>query len=288
MKTLTTKEVARLCRVSDATVKRWEESGLIVSERTNGGHRRFRADEVCRFQSKQNLGIKVSHGDESVLSAVTRRRDNKNHSDCPLFHALVSGCEEEAANLLISAYLDTKSVTHIFDNLVAPAMRQIGELWYIGELTVAQEHLATRAVMSAMFKLRSVLPVTKERKGLIMSCGIEGDFHELSSFLVKLTFENQGWEVINFGANTPLYSISDEVLRHSPNLVCVSATTMTDIERTTRDYQEFRQKISKLKIPIVIGGLAFSDERIRQRFPAELYCTTFSQVVEFAKEVIKK
>ena len=86
MKTLTTKEVARLCRVSDATVKRWEESGLIMSERTNGGHRRFRADEICRFQQEQGLGVKVAHGDESVLSAVTRRRDNKNHSDCSLFH----------------------------------------------------------------------------------------------------------------------------------------------------------------------------------------------------------
>jgi MerR family transcriptional regulator, light-induced transcriptional regulator len=288
MKTLTTKEVARLCRVSDATVKRWEEAGRIISERTNGGHRRFRADEICRFQQEQGLGLKISHGDESVQSAVTRRRDNKNHSDCSLFHALIAGCEEEAANLLIAEYLHGKAVTHIFDNLVAPAMRQIGELWYIGELTVAQEHLATRAVMGAMYKLRSVLPVSKERKGLIMCCGIEGDFHELSSYLIKLTFENQGWEVINFGANTPLYSICDEVFHHSPDLVCISATTITDLERTTRDYQEFRYKITKLKIPTVIGGLAFADERIRQRFPAELYCTTFSQVVEFAKEILKK
>jgi MerR family transcriptional regulator, light-induced transcriptional regulator len=288
MKTLTTKEVARLCRVSDATVKRWEESGLILSERTNGGHRRFRADEICRFQSRQNLGLKVSHGDESVLSATTRRRENKNHSDCSLFQALIAGCEEEAANLLLSRHLKGESLAHIFDSIIAPAMGKIGELWYIGEISVAQEHIATRAAMNAMYKLRSTLTVSKERKGLIMCCGIEGDFHELSPYLVQIIFENLGWEVINFGANTPLYSICDEILHHSPETICISATTMSDIERTTRDYQDFRNRTAKLKIPTVIGGLAFADERIRQRFPAELYGTSFMQVVEFAKNLVKK
>jgi MerR family transcriptional regulator, light-induced transcriptional regulator len=288
MKTLTTKEVARLCRVSDATVKRWEESGLILSERTNGGHRRFRADEICRFQRDQNLGLKVSHGDESVLGAASRRRENKNLSPCKLFQALIAGCEEEAANILISEYLQGKALTLLFDELLAPAMQKIGELWYVGELTVAQEHLATRAAMNAMSKLRSVLPVSKERNGLIICCAIEGDFHELSPYLVQMSFENQGWEVINFGANTPLYSICDEVLRSSPNLICISATTMTDIERTSRDYQEFRNTLMKLKIPIIIGGIAFGDERIRQRFPANIYCTLFTQATDFAQQLTKK
>ena len=54
---LTTKEVAQLCRVSDATVKRWEDAGLLKSERTCGKHRRFRADEVARFQRMQGLGL---------------------------------------------------------------------------------------------------------------------------------------------------------------------------------------------------------------------------------------
>jgi excisionase family DNA binding protein len=57
VKSLTTKEVARLCRVSDATVKRWEEAGQIKSERTSGGHRRFRAEEIAKFQRKFGLGL---------------------------------------------------------------------------------------------------------------------------------------------------------------------------------------------------------------------------------------
>ena len=54
---LTTKEVARICRVSDATVKRWAAAGLIDSEKTSGGHRRFRFDDVAKFQQSQGLGL---------------------------------------------------------------------------------------------------------------------------------------------------------------------------------------------------------------------------------------
>src|SRR4028119_436538 len=108
IKGFTTIEVAQLCRVSDATVKRWEDAGALNSERTSGGHRRFRADEVARFQRKQNLGLKLSHGDQSAVRAKIRRRENKKHSHCELFHSLVAGAEEEASNLLIGNYLEGK------------------------------------------------------------------------------------------------------------------------------------------------------------------------------------
>jgi excisionase family DNA binding protein len=87
IKGFTTIEVARLCRVSDATVKRWEEAGLLKSERTSGGHRRFRVEEVARFQREQGLGLKQSHGDESVTKTTkTRARDKKNLRDLHFFN----------------------------------------------------------------------------------------------------------------------------------------------------------------------------------------------------------
>ena len=69
---LTTKEVARICRVSDATVKRWAAAGLIDSEKTNGGHRRFRAEDVARFQADQGLGVGKDSGDNSFVTATKR------------------------------------------------------------------------------------------------------------------------------------------------------------------------------------------------------------------------
>jgi excisionase family DNA binding protein len=288
LKSLTTKEVARLCRVSDATVKRWEDAGLLRSERTNGGHRRFRAEEVARFQREQGLGQKIYNGDESAVSAATRRRINTDRTECSLFHSLVAGCEEEAANILIGAHLRGVSLAEIFDDSVCPAMRRIGELWYNGDLTITQEHIATRVVCNAVYKLRNVLPVAKMNGTLAMCCAMEGDFHELPTHLAQTVFENEGWEVLNFGANTPLYSLADEVLQHSPEVICISATMISDVERLSRDYKTFTEQIGKLKIPIILGGRVFADEPIRRRFTADLYAGSFKEIIEFARKLTNK
>jgi excisionase family DNA binding protein len=283
-KYLTTTEVARLCRVSDATVKRWEGAGFLKSERTSGKHRRFRAEEIARFQREQGLGQKTCHGDQSVSSSVARRK-NKSNADASLFDLLISGCEEESANLIIGAFLQGAVLTEIFDDLISPAMRRIGELWYRGELSVAQEHLATRAAHYSVHKLRASLPLPEMKQKTAFCAAFEGDLHELPTHLAQLTIENEGWEVMNFGANTPLFSLNEEILQYKPQAVCLSATYLAEFERLSRDYKEFRENALKLKIPVILGGKIFDDDHIRRRFPAEIYAESFAEVADFIERM---
>src|SRR5687767_4630006 len=283
-KTFTTKEVARLCRVSDATVKRWEDAGIIKSERTNGGHRRFRAEEIARFQRKQGLGVKQVHGDESVFAANNRCSELKNQSDYTLFDALLVGCEAVTTEILISAHLADKPLPEIFDEMVCPAMRVIGEKWFAGEITVAQEHLATRTICNSIYKLRNCLPVPEPAGKLAICCALENELHELPTHLAQIVIENEGWEVLNFGANTPLYCLTEETSKHLPDLVCISATIINDIERLSRDFINFRESAAKRKVSIILGGRIFDDACMRKRFPADLYAQSFTEVAEYARE----
>lgn len=285
MKSFTTIEVARLCRVSDATVKRWEEAGLLKSERTSGGHRRFRAEEVSRFQREQGLGLKRTHGDASVIKTAKRTRAGKPGSDKTLLPGLIEGSEEATANALILGHLEGKPLTELIDDMVCPAMREIGELWFRNEISVAQEHLATRTVISALYKLRSVLRVPESRNESAVCSSMEGDLHDLPTLLAQLVLENEGWDVVNFGAATPLHCLADEVLRHAPRLVCITSTVMNDLDRLTRDYKDFRSRIAKLAIPVLLGGRAFSDEHLRDRFPAERRPRSFTELADLAREL---
>lgn len=201
---------------------------------------------------------------------------------------MIDGGEEAAANVFITAHLEGKPLTEIIDRLVCPAMRKIGELWHRNEISVAQEHLATRTVISALYKLRSALPVPEMKNGLAVCCAMEGDFHELPTLLTQIAIENEGLEVINFGASTPLYSLADEVVRHSPNFVCISAAVINDLERLSRDYKDFREKTARLEIPILLGGRVFEDEHTRRRFKCEFYARSFTDVAEFARKLTEK
>lgn len=283
-KVLTTREVARLCCVSDATVKRWEDAKLLKSERTSGGHRRFRAEEVARFQREQGLGVKRRPGEESVIAAALRPRDKRKHSESELFHSLVAGCEDEVSNILISHFLHNESLPDIFDELLCPALRRIGDLWYRGELSVAQEHLATRSALCALYKLRSVLPVPEPNGKIALCCAIEGDFHELPTHFIQLGLEQNGWEVLNFGANMPVYEFCEEVCQTDPQLVCVSTAILPDIDRLSREFKVFCEKLKRLRIPLILGGHGIGDKRIRPRFPADLYASAFTEAIEFADQ----
>src|SRR5678816_1422203 len=64
---LTTKAVAKLLRVSEATVKRWATSGLLQSDKTVGGHRRFSLNAVAHL--RRELGIGPDAGVSSQRNA---------------------------------------------------------------------------------------------------------------------------------------------------------------------------------------------------------------------------
>jgi methanogenic corrinoid protein MtbC1 len=100
-----------------------------------------------------------------------------------------------------------------------------------------------------------------------------------------MTLESEGWDVMNFGANTPLFAIADEVQQHSPQMVCISSTIIENIERSSRDHQDFCKKISKQNVKLVLGGQIFEDENIRKRFPADYFPKSFTEVSDIAKQI---
>lgn len=284
-KSLTTKEVAQLCCVSDATVKRWESAGLIQSERTLGGHRRFRIEEVARFQRTNGLGIQRSNSDDSVAAPIFRRNGADAHSDCEFFKALASGCEERACNYLIEMVLNDQSLEVILDTTVAPALKLVGDLWFEGKMSIAQEHLATRTVLCSLFKLRTILPVKEPNGMAAVCCSIEGDFHELPAHFSQMVLENEGFEVLNFGANMPVYALCDEISQTAPAIICISSAILTDMDRLARDFQIFNEKICRNKANVVLGGRAFENNEIQKRFPAEFYANNFSELASFARQL---
>src|SRR5258707_10633319 len=54
---LSTRQVAQLLGVGEATVKRWADAGEIDCFRTPGGHRKFRLRDVTAFVQRRNFEV---------------------------------------------------------------------------------------------------------------------------------------------------------------------------------------------------------------------------------------
>jgi excisionase family DNA binding protein len=283
-KALTTRAVAEILGVSEATVKRWADERLLVAERTVGGHRRFQAAEVARFlrRRRPETAASLRAGAAKPEGAHASAPEEIQHNSGLLLDALLGGREDDSAALLIEPHLRGTPLWKIFDHLFCEAMRQIGELWYRGELTIAQEHLATHTAMSALHALRNVFAVTELDAWLAVCCSVEDDVHELPVHLARIIFEGEGWRVVVLGANTPFFALEDAVRRHRPRAICISSAVLFHRDRSTHEYESFHSLARRMGAVVVLGGKGFTaDEEARARFPADLYAESFGQLQEF-------
>src|SRR5688500_4726316 len=135
-KFLTTRQLARLWLVSEATIKRWADTGQLTSSRTVGGHRRFPVAEVMRFQTERNLG-----GASSAVAVLQARSAgdvlfNTGEAAGQFFAAISEGHAAEASALLLEAHMLGTSLERIFDEVVASSLRRVGDRWEAYEMSV--------------------------------------------------------------------------------------------------------------------------------------------------------
>jgi MerR family transcriptional regulator, light-induced transcriptional regulator len=276
---LTSKDAARLLGVSEASIKRWADSGILPSEKTVGGHRRFRPDAIARFKREHN-STPISIGTPSLIK---EREINFDLTSLDILEALIKGRVEEVSSLLINLYLQSHSLVSIFDDLVARTMRSIGDLWCKGEVTIAQEHIASHAALSALRNLNAAIP-NRELNGSIAICGgLEDDFHDLPVYFTEILLESEGWTVINLGAHTPIFSIVETINNYSPKLICISSIFLTSLDRAAREYRELHKLAKRINALLVLGGTGFSNEDVRNRFPADLHAQNFKELIDFLK-----
>ena len=165
---------------------------------------------------------------------------------------LLSDNEAEATAQLIDAYLQNHALATLFDTTITNAMHRVGDLWFNGTITIADEHLATRVMLSALQKLRGIV-VPGQATGLkAVSCGIEGDLHELPIHLAEIIFESEGWDISNLDQTHRCLHCAIWWPRKT-DLVCISARSIVDLDRATTEYAQLRKIIEKINGTTVLG-----------------------------------
>lgn len=274
--------------VSEASVKRWADSGLLPMEKTVGGHRRFRPEDVA---AARRAGPGVAEVPllrrreplrplEAQSSALAPAREAALVEET--FQALLDGRDEELSALLVGLHLQGQSVGRIADGLLCVAMRRVGDLWHAGELSVAQEHVATRTALLTLQTLQASLQSVRDEGMRALCCSVEDDFHELPLRLAALTLEAAGLAVFNLGMSTPFSALAEAVHRFRPELVCVSSTVLLRLDRAAYEYASFHKAARRVGASVVLGGAGFREEGVRRRLPADLHAESFHQLEEFA------
>lgn len=109
--------------------------------------------------------------------------------------------------------------------IIAPAMRWIGDLWERGAIGVADEHLATAISDSALAhlypRLQTAAPRSRER---VLVSTVQNERHVLGLRMVADALEGAGFDVLYLGGDVPAGALLDACRKHRPAAVALGVT----------------------------------------------------------------
>jgi len=193
--------------------------------------------------------------------------------------ALLAGEEASAERAIRDAIDAGIGESTIYDAIMAPALRRVGEGWASGELSVADEHLATHISVRMVALQREVSRVTNRRLSTrVLLCGLEQEQHVVGLEMAANVLLHAGYDVRVLGANVPIDTLASAVERHEPAIVGFSATMATTAKVLPAAIYETRS--ADPSVGVIIGGAAAS---LRMEATAgTAVCTHVSDAVDIA------
>ena len=111
------------------------------------------------------------------------------------FETLLQGNSEVCSVVIDEAIDKGLSLNNIYIHIITPSQIKLGELWHNGEISIAQEHLATNITIEQMARLRATF-APKKLHGLRAIVAVaEKDLHYLGAQMVADLLYSSGWRV---------------------------------------------------------------------------------------------
>jgi methanogenic corrinoid protein MtbC1 len=199
--------------------------------------------------------------------------------------ALLSG-DEVAAELAIRDALEAKlSTAEIDDEIIAPALWLVGELWERGEISVADEHVATEISIRVLALQREAQRVALARGDhLVMLATPSGELHVVALRMTDTLLREAGYRVVMIGSDVPAHALAGSATRHRPDVICLSATMPGGEERLLVAMHEVQQAWPSAAF--VVGGRSLTS---RMRAQAGIgVCRRVSEAVETVDALVKR
>lgn len=174
---------------------------------------------------------------------------------------LLQGKKNEARSLIMNAVQDGTEIRDLYLHVFEPVQKEIGRLWQLGKITVADEHYVTAVSQLVISELyQHIFVKTSQKKGVFVSACIQGELHEIGLRMVTDICELDGWDTRYLGANSPSQSIVQYLESNHADVLGISITLTPHIIHLEGLIQAVRKNSKLSKMKIIVGGLPFSIE----------------------------
>ncbi|NTU79066.1 MAG: hypothetical protein HGA45_06645 [Chloroflexales bacterium] len=171
--------------------------------------------------------------------------------------AVLSGDRVTALVLMREALAAGIPLPLLYQDVLQPALYEIGRRWERGQIDVATEHLATAITRSVMDQCVSIVKPLPSGPPTILATCMSHELHELGLRMVADSLELDGWNVLYLGANMPLDPIVALAVQYRVAGVIVSITLGKQARPVYELAQALRQSPIGATVKLLVGGQPF-------------------------------
>ena len=142
----------------------------------------------------------------------------------------------------------------VLDDVITPAMHEVGRQWENGTIGISEEHLASSVANRLLTRFAPLLITTPARSGprVLLACA-QGERHVLGLQMACDVLEGAGYATKHAGADLPAHALLTYAERDRPALVALACTG------TWAAAADIRSAIAQLiqaqpQLCVVLGG----------------------------------
>jgi MerR family transcriptional regulator, light-induced transcriptional regulator len=228
--------------VSPDVLRAWERRyGVLKPTRSDAGYRLYDEHDEWRVRLMQQKlwgGLPAAEAAREVarMERGNELPDGSVEAPAELGHRLGEALEsfdEDRAHELLDRLLGLHGLERAIRDALMPYLAELGERWARGEVSVAQEHFASRLVEGRLLALARGWNRGPGRRA-VLACPT-GEEHTLPLVCFGLVLRNRGWRNVYLGANTPPSSVHMAADTVGADVVVLSAVSNEKFASMARD-----------------------------------------------------
>lgn len=183
--------------------------------------------------------------------------------------ALIQADKEKAIEI-ITEWAQIHTYKNTLISLFQPVLDKFGDLWYKGEISLAQGYVAgliAEEVFISASKSGEFSKEDSDNNKIAVIGNAEDDYHSLGRKLLVTFLKMAGWQIYDMGNDVVAKDFVDKAVETGASVIGVSAMMYTTAHNIKKVREEIDTRNLTGKIQLAVGGAIF---RLRPELCAEV------------------
>ena len=260
-------EVAELTGLAAARLRVWERRYEVVRPRRHpNGYRAYTADQVALLRAfarlidaGERIGDLAARPREEVLARAEARAVDGSPQGALL--DAVRGLDRERLERLVAQQLALRGLRAFATDVALPLAQSVGDLWALGKIPIAAEHLASEVVLHA---LKGGLRTGRRSGPLAVGACLSGERHEWGLLASLAIIREHGWRIHYLGADLPVQEVVAAAWTLEPRAVAFSSSDPVVVRGNLSALASLPSRLPPGTLAVIGGGGVAQYARVLQ------------------------